>query len=555
MKAAIYRRYSTDQQNESTLQDQLRICQERAEAEGWEIVEVYTDAAISGGGTANRPGYLAMMAAAEAHQFEILLCMDLTRLSRHQGDLPKIVETLTYYGVRTIAPQDGFDSEREDAELSVGLHGIIGHQYRILISRKTRAALTTRAKDGKPTGGRAYGYNTDGTINGEQAKWVRQMFTWYVENWSPKSIAAELNAQGVPAPGASYARKVRRGDGKWMASAVAGDWTRGQGILANPRYRGEIIWNRVRGLKNPKTNATRTVVNPESEWTRRMDESLRIVSEELWNAVQTRHRQIQESLGQAVKEGLRRAHSGRGPKHLMSSILKCGACGSALVMSNSTSYQCGSFFAGGSAACSQSVRVRRDVAEDRLLGSVIADLLTDESIEEIKRLARAELAARHRAHAENDGVAQSQLAEVEKKVANCLHWLATDTLRGSKAMADQLAALEREKASLLAKLQGDKHTAALLTVIPRSAERIRGMILDFRRQAAKRTPRDIARVRAALRTLLKVRVEVENGLPVAVVEGDLRILLTPTAPFAKISVPGRGLEPPTRALRMRCSTN
>ena len=56
MRAAIYARYSSDNQREASIEDQIRICQERIEGEGWSLVEVYSDAAFSGASTL-RPGF------------------------------------------------------------------------------------------------------------------------------------------------------------------------------------------------------------------------------------------------------------------------------------------------------------------------------------------------------------------------------------------------------------------------------------------------------------------------------------------------------------------
>ncbi len=55
-RAALYARYSSDNQREASIEDQLRLCREHAEREGWQIVENYTDAAISGASMILRRG-------------------------------------------------------------------------------------------------------------------------------------------------------------------------------------------------------------------------------------------------------------------------------------------------------------------------------------------------------------------------------------------------------------------------------------------------------------------------------------------------------------------
>lgn len=48
MKAAVYSRFSTDRQNESSIADQVRVCAEYAGRQGWQVVEYFEDQGISG---------------------------------------------------------------------------------------------------------------------------------------------------------------------------------------------------------------------------------------------------------------------------------------------------------------------------------------------------------------------------------------------------------------------------------------------------------------------------------------------------------------------------
>lgn len=66
MKVAIYARYSSDNQRDASIADQLRVCRLHAEKQGWQVVEEYTDHAISGASLL-RPGIhvFARMTASE----------------------------------------------------------------------------------------------------------------------------------------------------------------------------------------------------------------------------------------------------------------------------------------------------------------------------------------------------------------------------------------------------------------------------------------------------------------------------------------------------------
>jgi DNA invertase Pin-like site-specific DNA recombinase len=66
-RCAIYPRYSSDLQRESSIEDQVRKCRERAAIEGWSIAEKYTagDEAVSGESIEGRPVLKALLAAAK----------------------------------------------------------------------------------------------------------------------------------------------------------------------------------------------------------------------------------------------------------------------------------------------------------------------------------------------------------------------------------------------------------------------------------------------------------------------------------------------------------
>jgi DNA invertase Pin-like site-specific DNA recombinase len=126
VNAVIYSRFSTDRQNESSIADQVRVCREYAERQGWTVSEAYEDQGISGAALGNRPGVLRLQEAALARRLDVVLVTDLSRLSRSQGDLSKMIDRLVAKGVRVIGVQDGYDSARRGHKLQAGLSGIIG---------------------------------------------------------------------------------------------------------------------------------------------------------------------------------------------------------------------------------------------------------------------------------------------------------------------------------------------------------------------------------------------------------------------------------------------
>ena len=87
IRTVIYARYSSDQQRDASIEDQIRLCRERAEREGWTVINCYTDHAISGA-SLMRPGIQMLMQDGAAGKFDIVLAEDLDRvLSKGAVDL------------------------------------------------------------------------------------------------------------------------------------------------------------------------------------------------------------------------------------------------------------------------------------------------------------------------------------------------------------------------------------------------------------------------------------------------------------------------------------
>ena len=86
-RVALYARYSSDNQRDASIEDQLRICREKAEREKWTIVSTYKDAGISGASMILRPGIQTLLQDAQRQQFDVVLAEALDRISRDQADV------------------------------------------------------------------------------------------------------------------------------------------------------------------------------------------------------------------------------------------------------------------------------------------------------------------------------------------------------------------------------------------------------------------------------------------------------------------------------------
>lgn len=307
-RAAIYARYSTDLQNDRSVEDQIALCEDHARRSGWGVVARFADRARSGATVAGRPGLADMLAGAVRGEFDVIVVEALDRVSRDQADLATIYKRLTFLGVQIIAVHDG----RADA-IQIGIRGLVSELFLTDLKHKVRRGLRAVVDDGRHAGGRAFGYRPipgrpgELEIVEEEAQIVRRIFDRFLAGDSPRTIAADLNAEGAPAPRSAA----------WGASTIGGNAGRGYGILRNPLYDGRIVWNRVRMVRHPETGRRISRENPPDEWREAEAEHLRIVPPEIFAAAQRPRR--------------RHAKTGpKGPRRLLSGLLRCGACGSGM---------------------------------------------------------------------------------------------------------------------------------------------------------------------------------------------------------------------------------
>ncbi len=90
-RVALYARYSSDNQREASIEDQLRLCRLHAERQGWTIVDSYQDRAVSGASLI-RTGIQALLGDALRGRFDVVLAEALDRISRDQEDVAGVCD-------------------------------------------------------------------------------------------------------------------------------------------------------------------------------------------------------------------------------------------------------------------------------------------------------------------------------------------------------------------------------------------------------------------------------------------------------------------------------
>jgi site-specific DNA recombinase len=371
MKVAIYARYSSDNQRDASIADQVRICREFAARQGWTVVQDFTDHAISGA-TLLRSGFQALMRDALNRRFDIVLAESLDRFSRDQEDTAGLFKRLTFAGVNIVTLAEG-----DITHLHIGFKGTMNALFLKDLADKTHRGLRGRVEGGKSAGGLCYGYRVvkslaggslttgEREIESAEATIVERIFREYVAGVAPKAIAKRLNQEGIAGPFG----------GTWNPSTIHGNSKRGTGILNNEMYIGRLIWNRLRYVKNPDTGKRISRVNPNAEWITKEIPTLRIVRDELWAAAKDRQSATRRTITRAGNIGF-----ARRPQYLFSGLSKCGVCGAGFIMAGRNRLAC--FGAREKGTCDNRLTIRRDEVEARVLKALEEKLLNQELFEE-----------------------------------------------------------------------------------------------------------------------------------------------------------------------------
>lgn len=441
MKVALYARYSSDNQRDASIADQFRMCRLHAEKQGWQIVEEYSDHAISGSSLL-RPGIQALISDATRGRFDLILAEAMDRLSRDQEDIAGLFKRMSYSDVKMFTLSEG-----EVSHLHVGLKGTMNALFLKDLADKTRRGQRGRVEAGKSGGGNSYGYDVvkkldasgepirgDRTINEAQAEVVRRIFRDYAAGKSAKTIAFALNRDGIAAPSG----------GEWGFSTINGNPKRGNGILNNEMYVGKIVWNRQRFVKDPDSGKRQARPNPESEWVIQEAPELRILDDDLWNAVKARQDDNRIERDESGLADVRTMNYRRRPKYLFSGLTKCACCGGGYSAISATLIGCST--ARNKGTCDNRVNIRREELETRVLNALRTKLVDPEMFARFCEVFTQEMNRLRREGRAGIASAEAEIAKIDRELDTLLNLI----LKGGAADAinAKMVLLEQRKKEL-----------------------------------------------------------------------------------------------------------
>ena len=297
-RVALYCRLSEEDRNKvsadddsASIQNQKSMLLQYALQQGWEVFHIYSDDDYTGSDR-NRPEFQRLLADAQAHKFDIILCKTQSRFTRELELVEKYIHGLfPLWGIRFVSIVDNADTDNKGNKKSRQINGLVNEWYLEDMSDNIRSVLTNRREKGFHIGAFAlYGYQKDPDQKGhlivdpEAAAVVRQVFALFAQGYGKTAIARMLNEEGIPNPteykrqkGLRYQAPPGKTGTLWKYTAIAH-------MLTNEIYLGHMVQGRY-GSVSYKTKQNKP--RPKEQWIRVEHTHEAIIDKDLWDRVQT----------------------------------------------------------------------------------------------------------------------------------------------------------------------------------------------------------------------------------------------------------------------------
>nr|WP_325223463.1 recombinase family protein [uncultured Oscillibacter sp.] len=232
LRVAAYCRVSTDHAEQAlSYASQIRNYTDLINGhEGWELVDVYADEAVSGTKTDKREDFNRMLSDCRKGRIDKVLVKSLSRFSRNTKDCLAALRELMSLGVTVQFEKENIDTETLTTEFLVSVFGALAQQESVSISENGRQGFRRRMELGQfITTKPPYGYSLKGSgcleIIPEEAELVRWVFDAYLSGHSVGWIVNDLISRGV---------LDRKGNVHWTTRQIY-YW------LSNEKYIGDTL--------------------------------------------------------------------------------------------------------------------------------------------------------------------------------------------------------------------------------------------------------------------------------------------------------------------------
>ena len=437
-RAALYARFSSDNQREESIDAQLRAMHEYCKRYGMVVVQEYCDRAKSAT-TDDRPEFLQMIHDAKENRFDFVVVHKLDRFSRDRYDSAFYKKELKKNNVSLVSVLENLDDSPERIILESVLEAMAEY-YSKNLAREVMKGMKESALQCRAVGGRPpYGYQVNPVthrfeINEAEADAVRMIFQNVADGIGYQEIITRLNGLG-------YRTRLGNPFGKNSLTE----------ILRNERYRGIYIFNRaVSHNANHKRN---------NHVSKSEDEIIRIPGGMPWIVDDKTFDRVQAMLKSRKRKETR--HDAK-ETYLLTGKVFCGLCGSSYHGTrhfsgrNKTlqvSYTCGKKHNQGNLHC-HNKDINRSYLDDFIIKQVGKIIFNEKRI---PQLIETYYSSRGEFCDEGEKSLKKlnfSLKSAGQKIQNIVNVIAQT---GSPALLETLNALEDEKQKLTRQIDVEKN--------------------------------------------------------------------------------------------------
>lgn len=410
MNAAIYARYSSDNQREESITAQLRAAEQYCSKKSYTVVKQYKDEAKSGK-TDKRPEFQQMVLDAKLGLFDRLIVHKVDRFSRDPYDSVIYKRQLNLAGVTIEYVEHNFDPNDNITVVLEGLLVNLAQYYSLNLADETMKGLKENAYQAKFNGGYApFGFEIKDSryvVNEYESQGVKVIYDMYLQGKGYKDILSALQLSGY---------KTRQGKDFAKNSLSS--------ILANEKYMGTYTFNKIKR----RLDGSRNSHSPSDEIITMPDAIPAIISQEQFEAAQQKMKANSKRPGSFLAKH----------QYLLSSYIKCGECDAAMQGKTSSNrgklyhrYYCGSRERKVNQCDNPGIGLIE--LEDFVLDQIKHRLLSSSVLPELlSKLAQAYEAKKSTLNNELDTL-KNQRSAIETKINNILNFIEngniSDTLR------------------------------------------------------------------------------------------------------------------------------
>lgn len=358
MNAYGYCRYSSDLQNEASIEQQKNELKEYAIKNNIRILNFYCDEAKSGTKD-TRENFQCMINDCKKKLVDCILVWKTDRFARNAQDSLFYKMRLEKLGIKIISITQPIDSTTPEGQLMYTLLAGMDEYYSKNLASNVKRALKMNAQSCQFNGGISpLGYtiiDKKYVVNERERPIIEKIFNWYINGLGVLEIASKLNLEGY---------KTRKGKPFGKNSVYD--------IISNEKYTGTYIFNK--GTKNNHRMQNENEI--------RIDDGIPpIISKEVYKkAMEMRTKNKQRPAAQSAKN-----------VYILSGKIVCGKCGASYCGQTTSktkgekTYRKGWYFCSNRNSLNKcdNHRIEQDLIEQFVIDALIAKIMNGKSMETI----------------------------------------------------------------------------------------------------------------------------------------------------------------------------